>query len=329
MRGINLKELLFPLTLFSLITITATAHVEGTESSAAVLPISSAIPLTPGCGFAGDADSYGLGVRLGAYIQWVTSVIAYNLYDSEAASMRGVNTCFQAAVFIGLVLITAQRTELYAIEAFILLLFCIGGFCCALPYPYRLRAHSELQGLARFRPTSMGHLVRSTLGTATCAYGVWYVFDGADRMIDTECNSPIFVFARASLYGWARTLLKVFLVLGLALMAVVLLLNTFAVLKDCSDYIRNWTNVQDADSSHSDSAVEPSWKVICLSFVGLALLVVAIELTLYWNEVEGVYSLGSTGQVFPLVVGTAGLSRLLWKGGQDYVKGDIQWKPRV
>lgn len=327
MTGINMKSLLFPSMLLCLVTITVTKAVGDTTSSTAALPASSAEPSTPSCGFPGDADSYGLGVRLGAYIQWVTSVIAYNIYDSESASMRGVNTCFQAAVFIGLVIVTAQRTELYAVEAFILLLFCVGGFCCALPRPYR--GHSELQGLARFRPSSIGDLVRSILGAATCAYGVWFIFDGADRMINTECNSPIFVFARVSLYGWARTLLKVFLVLWLALMTVFLLLNTSAVLKDCSDYIRNWTNVQELDSPTSDDVMQPSWKIICLSFIGLALLVVAIELTLYWNEVEDVYSLGSTGQVFPLVVGTAGLSRLLWKCGQDYIKGDIQWNPRA
>jgi hypothetical protein len=309
-------------------------------------------PPTSGCGFAGDADSYGLGVRLGAYIQWLTSVIAYNLYDSEAASMRGVNTCFQAAVFIGLVVITTRRAELHAVEAFVVLLFCMGGFFSTLPLPYRFLtgAHaSDVRGIARFRPTNAGDLVRNLLGTATCAYGVWFAFVGADRMeqsrIASGCGSgngadlsrfsPVFVFARVDLYGWARTLLKVLIVLGLVYMAVVLGLSVFAVLKDCYDYVKDWTNVDaeaddDADdAARSERVLQPSWKAVLLSLVGLALLVVAVELTLYWNEVEGVYSLGSTGQVFPLVVGVAGLSRLLWKVGYDYVKGDIRWKPRA
>ncbi|KAJ6016260.1 hypothetical protein N7540_010851 [Penicillium herquei] len=284
--------------------------------------------LSSGCGFSGDADSYGLVVRLGAYIQWLTSVIAYNLYDSEAASMRGVNTCFQVAVFIGLVLKTVYHKDFYAIEAFILLLFCIGGFCCALPFPYRLGSASELEFLVRARPTTMGDLVMSILGVATCAYGVWYVFDGMDGMMNTNCNSPIFVFARVSLYGWARKLLKALVLMGFIFLSIALLLNTLELLKYCRDYIKNWANVEDENSTHSAHVKQPSWKILCLSIVGLALLVVAVELALFWNEVEGVYSLGSTGQVFPLVVGVAGLSRLLWKVGYDYFKGDIQWKPR-
>jgi hypothetical protein len=48
--------------------------------------------------------------------------------------------------------------------------------------------------------------------------------------------------------------------------------------------------------------------------VNLACLVwavVAIELTLVWNHVSGVYSLTSTGQLIPFVIGLVGLLRLI------------------
>ncbi|RPB26915.1 hypothetical protein L211DRAFT_753567, partial [Terfezia boudieri ATCC MYA-4762] len=53
-------------------------------------------------GFTGDADTYGLGIRIGLYFQWITSSIAYSFVPSEAITMRGVNNCFQAAMFAGL-----------------------------------------------------------------------------------------------------------------------------------------------------------------------------------------------------------------------------------
>jgi hypothetical protein len=38
---------------------------------------------------------------------------------------------------------------------------------------------------------------------------------------------------------------------------------------------------------------------------------VAIELTLIWNNIPGVYDLGSTGQLIPFVIGAFGLLNAL------------------
>ena len=48
------------------------------------------------CGFVGDNNTYGLGIRLGIYLQWITSGIAYNFVPEEAvtSTMRSVNYFF-------------------------------------------------------------------------------------------------------------------------------------------------------------------------------------------------------------------------------------------
>lgn len=39
--------------------------------------------------------------------------------------------------------------------------------------------------------------------------------------------------------------------------------------------------------------------------------VVAVELTIAWNNVTGVYTLESTGQLIPVIIGVVGLLRVL------------------
>ena len=41
-------------------------------------------------------------------------------------------------------------------------------------------------------------------------------------------------------------------------------------------------------------------------------LVLAIELSLYWNSISGVTNMGQVGQLVPLVVGIGGLVKVLW-----------------
>jgi hypothetical protein len=40
--------------------------------------------------------------------------------------------------------------------------------------------------------------------------------------------------------------------------------------------------------------------------------ILAVELTLHWNSVEGVYNVKSTGQIIALVVGLGMLVKVLW-----------------
>lgn len=40
--------------------------------------------------------------------------------------------------------------------------------------------------------------------------------------------------------------------------------------------------------------------------------VLAIELTLYWNSISGVYDINSTGQLIPFVIGLLGLLKMTY-----------------
>ena len=52
---------------------------------------------------------------------------------------------------------------------------------------------------------------------------------------------------------------------------------------------------------------------ICLSIFSIVYSIIAIELTLVWNNVSGVYNVNSTGQVIPLIAGSGILISVFWK----------------
>jgi hypothetical protein len=93
--------LLLLLTLIELSQAAPQLEQSLTASPASKTTTAPTASATSTCGFKGDDNTYGLGIRLGVYIQWIISSIAYNFIPGEAVTMRGVNTCFTLANFAG------------------------------------------------------------------------------------------------------------------------------------------------------------------------------------------------------------------------------------
>ncbi|CAN9154635.1 unnamed protein product [Alternaria alternata] len=76
------------------------------------------------CEFSGNSDMYGLGIRIGSYLQWLSLLIAARYVPSELPGLRTSNAFFTSATFIGLVVETAlQDIEITEIYITMLLVF--------------------------------------------------------------------------------------------------------------------------------------------------------------------------------------------------------------
>ena len=55
------------------------------------------------------------------------------------------------------------------------------------------------------------------------------------------------------------------------------------------------------------------WRVLSIvtSFLVIAWFVLAVEFSLRWNSVTGIYDIGSTGQLIPFIIGLLGLLRVI------------------
>ena len=64
-----------------------------------------------------------------------------------------------------------------------------------------------------------------------------------------------------------------------------------------------------ADNTVSD-IVRKVWRVLSIACAIYTIL--AIELTIVWNGIGGIYDIQTTGQLIPFVIGTIGLFRTLY-----------------
>jgi len=79
------------------------------------------------CGFVGNSDFYGLGIRLGIYLQWFASLILNTCIPSERRAAATAYCVFSLALFIALFVITFQTTCTYEAEIIIILFLYFGG----------------------------------------------------------------------------------------------------------------------------------------------------------------------------------------------------------
>lgn len=289
-------------------------------------------------GFPGDQDTYGLGIRIGLYFQWITTSIAYSFVPSEAVTMRGVNNCFQAAMFAGLLFLTKTKgSGLFAVEAYLMLVFCMGGVCSPT-VPSNIAGsdsdstHGRLQvihrGYAMIHASTLGGYFRLLLSVGFLSYGLWFTFVGMDGMMphpDTRangCSVYAFFFAKVNLFGWFRTFLKVVFVFSCIVTFLGLVDGTVTLIQKAYDYIfkGKWQGLartgRDDSSHHSGTGevagLQSNLDRGNLTITGaLLLFILAVELTIKWNKIKGVGSIGGTGQLLPVIIGVGGMGRVL------------------
>ena len=224
-------------------------------------------------GFEGDQDTYGLGIRIGVYFQWITTSIAYSFIPSEAVTMRGVNNCFQAAMFAGLLFLTILKgPKLYAVEAYLMLVFCMGGVCSPTVPINDTDADDAstrggygldivYRGYAMISASTLGGYFRLLLSVAFLSYGLWFTFKGMDGMMphpDTRargCSVYAFFFAKVNLFGWFRTFLKVGFVFSCIVTFLGLIHGTFTLIQRFYCYIfeGDWQGLAKID--HDDISI--------------------------------------------------------------------------
>lgn len=169
--------------------------------------MNSSVLVTDGCGFAGNSDIYGLGIRLGYYAQILAIYLSNFLVLSEAKVLRASNALFLLALSIVTVIYAYNAASTHAIEVFILLQM---GLCLAIV--------SILEGTrysSRFVRLDKERLVvRTVLANFGIFYNLYFWWWGLDSMTGTPCGTYVFYFVRADIYGPMRTAMKVFAITG-------------------------------------------------------------------------------------------------------------------
>ncbi|KAF8475106.1 hypothetical protein BDZ91DRAFT_789355 [Kalaharituber pfeilii] len=245
-------------------------------------PTNSIVQTT--CGFDGNADMYGLGVRIGVYLQTFACIWAkYFRLDRALESLAFSSGLLRLALLISLSYVTIKEERLEAVDTAIMVFLALISnppfdSLEGVSFPSKLRFRT----LGRFF-TQMAPLFRWLIGLGLISYSVWFWWTGLETLEHSPCTGTTFFFAKVSLYNWFRWLGRIYTIYTLIVLALITL-----------KWFRwNWfPNSGSAGNSsrNSESKVEPPvWGVIdkipgtakaVSTIVVNGLIILAIELTI-------------------------------------------------
>lgn len=131
----------------------------------------------PSCAFDGNPDFYGLGIRVGICLQWITAYLANHFLREAIDSNLETNTIFLLALFIASAVTTSNNT-VQTTELVVLLYLCFGFLFSILSIWGHRIGNSDHDGKKKIRFPLIGNFFRLTLATTVSAYGLWFWFTG-------------------------------------------------------------------------------------------------------------------------------------------------------
>lgn len=145
------------------------------------------------CSFSGNSDFYGLGVRIGVYLQWLTSMGAAYFCLEGSGDYSETYLVFEVAIIIALYILTFSNHEAYVVEAVIMLYMLYGGF-------FAVTAVRGIRKPERRPPPQMWRfIVINSAVLCLTAYALWFWTVGRNGVYfqSSVCrNPPVFLFAR-------------------------------------------------------------------------------------------------------------------------------------
>ena len=163
------------------------------------------------CGFDGNTDLYGVGIRVGYYTQAMAVAFANFFVLRESKALRPANTLFMLAMAIGLLWISRVPSQVYAVEAFMLLQIILATWFVGVKDVSRWSSKYWTYDPARA-------IIRTISVVGILIYNFWFWHLGleSDGFMRTPCGTYIFFFAKVDLYGWFRSVHK-----GLSTLALI------------------------------------------------------------------------------------------------------------
>ena len=192
------------------------------------------------CIFDGNADMYGVGIRLGFYLQWIgislaSWLLASRLAKEEVPGIRfGINI-FVAATFLALIILTARDVNsLQVVETYIILLLTFGSYAYLVPlFLWRLLTRSnpklDPSRWPKVRTSRVESVLNTLLLLGVSAFQLWFWFARVPDLDRRGCQGYGFFFARVRLNAEWFQILNILLHFLVLLICLLLLSITLAL----------------------------------------------------------------------------------------------------
>ncbi|KAF7922070.1 uncharacterized protein EAE98_008281 [Botrytis deweyae] len=293
------------------------------------------------CIIDGNSDIYGLGIRIGFYLQWYASILASapRGYSGKVASdeVQGLMfsiVLFTVATFLALII---QTSTLQLPEVYIILLLVVGYHYYFIPKMFMALLSFIKQLLSKGEKDETGQkkhrgwefiLLAGLFFCAISCFQLWFWgghFQDRNGKSNT-CPSFGFGFIKIDLENTA------FRAFNITYWVLLLILSFGFIMHACDLYIQKRKAPKSNFSSSSSSlksgasstrsSKEPNSKFDSIRFgilfIFMTVMVIAIEKSIMWNQITGVTTLAGAGQLIPFLIGLGSLFRVCYVG----VKGD-------
>ncbi|RGP67510.1 mitotic spindle assembly checkpoint mad2 [Fusarium longipes] len=249
------------------------------------------------CSLPGRPDIYGVGVRAAFYTQWLGTLIMEYISEDHLSDLRFISLFSSAAATISLVIGVAYNV-LSPLDIYFLLLFAMGFFLFLMPLCIwrvitRCQTHLDPFLLTNEVHGTFYYLVALTILTATVSMGTWYHTVFLPRL-SRNCRDVVFMVGKVNLESKGFVIVGAVLYIGaLSSIAGFIFLNT------CFTPIRHQNTHR---RSNRARIVRRFRKLRLLSgLIIFTFLVIAIELPIQWNHVQGVYDFATITQLLPFL----------------------------
>lgn len=261
------------------------------------------------CGFEGNSDMYGVGIRIGIYLQ-SGSVALATLFSQTALQeeLAFANGLFQLAFTVGLIYMTVTSPEFQAVEAAIVVLLSVVSNFSA-PFAVKRPESSDSSEMQYFMQHRVFPVCRTITEFVLFGYSAWFWFTGLDKLSRAPCTGYAFFFARVDLYGWFRTLGRIYIICEILTQAGV---YGAALVRRCKD----------GNEGQYDEKKPEGWGKAWIIFLGinrfvvLGFILLSVECMIRWNQIREVQDLGKVGQLIAFLVGFGSIVNLAVKWGK-------------
>lgn len=187
-----------------------------------------------GDGFAGNSDFYGLGIRLGVYLQWWASLLANIFLPAEWYPMLSAYMIFSLALIIAVLVLTFQHACTFTAEIIIILFMYWGGIF-ALTYSTKFAIDANVYGESKQRVGIGLSLASIAVVSAGTAFSTWFwlrlATAGEVDFVASPGGTFYFIFGKISAQskpaarfivficfylGWTMTCYALFFLIGLS-----------------------------------------------------------------------------------------------------------------
>ncbi|QDS71619.1 hypothetical protein FKW77_007110 [Venturia effusa] len=151
------------------------------------------------CGFKGNPDLYGLGIRMGVYFQWASALIIWRWYPEGRDDLGAAYLLFLFALLVAVVVITARQEPTHSAEILLLMYIIFGGVYTIMMIGLR-RSHMQ-KVIRKVKPTLIKPVALSFILSAASIYSSWFWLSGIHHhgFLDTNCGTFGFLFTKVSL----------------------------------------------------------------------------------------------------------------------------------